>query len=609
MTLYGLPDFNQPIQGEGFQLFFPFEGGDAVLLPEELVLASDAAGNPDLALELVRRLGRFSIADTYGVLDLRVVPRDRGADGLGLLRETVPSATLRPAAFAGGFVRLQLLQPAGDAPVDLPEPAPLAADGLVTTRIVQKLTPALAALIKGALGGQALALTVVAELALRGVSPRLPLTIAFDPAALLATLLARAEEGRRIARADVLDLFRQDPTLLPIQLSGALPDGMGETFAQALADRVLARFGTFVAAPGERIEPTFALAAPGDVPDGSFSWDLSEPIQVVRPAVLWLDPLAAARSLVQEHGIEAVYREITVPAFPTGVLPVTVLANLPDQRPGVLEIGVTLNAPPDPPRRPQSAITTAVLTPPDDRATLALTLGAGAAPAYRYATYVVLAQGNGINRFESPEREHAGGWLSLSPSDFPVGFVAVEADRALLDLATLQGTVAWTSGMTQGSQSFALDRAVPALALAVPNDATDATIAIEAHARISGQALRLGPLPAKHLHLGVYSFAEYGPHTVSVTCAFDDASQLCAIELASEDRTETDGPPALLVFTPDRPARSWSWFARTPFAPGYRYRPRRDPDQAPAAWSEVQSPFEALTILSSQLAANAVVGA
>jgi hypothetical protein len=616
MTLHGLPDFDQPIQADGFELFYPFEGGDAVLLPDQLQVATSADGSPDFALEMVRRLGRFAATDAYGRLDLRVAPRDRLADALTVVRDVHPGATVRQAMFAGGFIRLELLQLPGEAPVELPSPARLAPNGLVTQRMVLNVMPPLAALIKGALQGELLALTVVAELALLGVSPRLPLTTAFNPAVLLAPLLVLAGAQRRIMRSAVVDFFRQDPAALPLQLSSALPGDATERFAQAMADRVLARFGTFVAAPGEQVCPTFALPAPEQIPDGSFVWDLAEPSQALRPVVLRLDPLTTARDLVHERGLAAVYREITVPAFPTGVLPVTVLANLPDQRPGVLEIGVTLNAPPRPPQRPQAAIATATLAPPDDCATLALTLGVGAAPEYRYTTYAVLMQDDGVNRLETSEREHSGGWLSLGPDDFPVGFATVAADRVLLDQATLHGTLVWGAEGAQSSRSFALDRDAPALALALPQDAANATITVEARARQGERTLRLGPLPAGHLQLGLYSFAEYGPHTVAVTCAFDDASEICVIELLPEDSSDSDGPIALLVFTPDRPTKPWTWFARTPFAPGYRYRPRpalnlskgREPGAEVASWSDVRSPFEPLNIRATEITENTELG-
>jgi hypothetical protein len=273
----------------------------------------------------------------------------------------------------------------------------------------------------------------------------------------------------------------------------------------------------------------------------------------------------------------------------------------------VLEIGVTLVAPADPPRRPQAAVASAALMPPDDRATLALTLGAGAAPEYRYTTYAALQQDGGVTRLEGPEREHAGAWLSLTPDDFPVDFVSVSADRALLSLAAVSGTLAW-GGPEPGARSFALDLASPALALALPRGAPDAALTIAAQERAGGRTLRLGPLPAKSLRVGTYSFAEYGPHAVEVTCAFDDASQICAIELLPEDRSDTDEALAVLVFTPARPSRTWTWFARSPFAPGYRYRPRRDPGQPPAPWSAVQSPFEPLAIRATAITEGAAIG-
>src|SRR5712691_1000803 len=72
MILQGLPDFQQPVQGDGLQIFYPFEGrGNFVLIPDRLAIAERKDGRPDFMLELVR--GK----DLYGVLDFRLRPRYR----------------------------------------------------------------------------------------------------------------------------------------------------------------------------------------------------------------------------------------------------------------------------------------------------------------------------------------------------------------------------------------------------------------------------------------------------------------------------------------------------------------------------------------------------
>jgi hypothetical protein len=111
----------------------------------------------------------------------------------------------------------------------------------------------------------------------------------------------------------------------------------------------------------------------------------------------------------------------------------------------------------------------------------------------------------------------------------------------------------------------------------------------------------LPAVPARAVRLCLASFPEFGAHTVSISAALDPGTSLLAIDLLPEAQPETPANLTTLAFTPARPTREWSWFAPSPFAPGYRWRRHVD-GRAPLPWSDVQSPFSPLRVSELQMA-------
>jgi hypothetical protein len=216
--------------------------------------------------------------------------------------------------------------------------------------------------------------------------------------------------------------------------------------------------------------------------------------------------------------------------------------------------------------------------------------------AYTFSTFVVLREGTGIERLEGRETPHQGNRLDLRPDDFPVSFVSIGASRGLLELAAVHGICRRRKGEAAVEQPFELAVDQPTIALAFPRGTEGPTLDIEARSRDGARALQLGPVPARNLQLGLHSFPEYGSHRVEITCVFDNDIQLFAIDLLPEDRPETSEEMTVLHFTPAQLKREWTWWAQSPFRAGYRYRTHRSPDESPAAWSEMRSPFESLEI-------------
>ncbi len=596
MILQGLPDFQQPVQGDGLQIFYPFEGrGNFVLIPDRLAIAERKDGRPDFMLELVR--GK----DLYGVLDFRLRPRYRIDEALALLRLTHPDAMLDGAIFSSGFLRFQQVGDADAIPPDLVKPIPLAWNGLGVGRFVFKVSRDTALMLKGALQDATLTLGAVAEVEMLGVSPRLPARVRFDPARLLGALAALCDKEGGAAQAEIVDFFRRDWQTLPIAVLGDMAGLRRDDFAEAMTDRIRARFGTFVPSPHETVTPYFALAAPEAVGSGQFEWDLAAPVTALRTLVLVLHPLEAAREMVKAQGLESVFREITAPPLPTGTFPVTVRANLHPERPNIVSLGVKLRVPPHPPQRFQAVTASAELQPPEDTASVTLRLSPVEKPEYTYSTFAVLQSAQGIEQLEGKAIPHAGEQLNLSLEDFPIDFIPIEAAPALLEIASMHGICRWMAANSQVEQAFDLDPGRPAVALALPKGTAGATLEIEARARDVAKTLKLGPLPATSLRLDLFSFPEYGPHHIEIECVFGDGQGLFALELLPEGRPEVREEITILGFTREQPKRAWSWLADSPFRAGYRYRPRRSPGETPAAWSEVRSPFAPLTI-------NAVTG-
>ena len=588
MSLQGLPDLAQPLLTDSGLVFYPYEGvGPFLVVPSGLTVGDRADGQPDFGLALVRGQSPLMPPKPYGMLDFALQPEVPLAAALMSVRQHHPQALVQSVTFSSGWLRLYPAVKEAVLAADLTMPIGLAWNGLNTGRYHLRLTDTTAVLLKGALMNQVLQLIARAELELVGVAPRLPLTVQFDPAVLLDQLATLGNGQRQVADAAIIEYFRQDPAALPLTLSDVMPSR--EDFAVTMTDWVRAHYGQLVPAATADSSPSIALATA--VP-GRQSWDLSQPQVTARTVVLTLNPLASARQLVQTQGLNAVLHETVVPPLPTGTVTMTVQANLPAPLLGVLALGVTLTAPPVLPYRPQAKVVTADFTTSLEAVKLRLQLSPIEPPQYTVATYVILADAQGAEQLWSAEMPGHGDHLLLQPDQFPVNFIAVGADRALLQQATLEGRCDWQVGDTARTQPFTLTRAQPSITLALPKTALHPTLEFTARALDGTQTRTIAPFPARNYQVGLYSFPEFGPQQVSITCEFADQRSFYAIDLQPEAAPDI----SLLLFTPAAPEKVWQWLVPSPFQSGYRYRPHRDSSLTPAEWSPYQSSGTALTL-------------
>ncbi|RIE03592.1 hypothetical protein [Cohnella faecalis] len=88
-------DFQQPIRGNGYPIYYPFEGRGAHLLtPDKLSPAVRPGGLPDVQLQFYRGSNPMLPPQPYGLLDIRLEARYPFEEALVKLRELHPEPGL-----------------------------------------------------------------------------------------------------------------------------------------------------------------------------------------------------------------------------------------------------------------------------------------------------------------------------------------------------------------------------------------------------------------------------------------------------------------------------------------------------------------------------------
>jgi hypothetical protein len=601
--MLGMLDFQNPIVQDDVIVYWPSAAGRPLTVPASgIEVAKRGDDSLDFHLELLRPAIPGLPPDPYGVLDMRLSATYSLDKAIAAARNVRLDAIVECAPFTGGFLRLVATGELPDAPKEIFEPVTLAWNGLTTGRVIRRLPMSAATFIEGALSGPVLPIEAIAEMEVAGISPRLSLKVRFDPARLVGALRMLADTAGCITRDDLTQFFRGDPATLPLEVTRTMDTLERASFAEAMADRVRSRFASFI--PGRVVNQRvyMQLVSADQIQPGLFEWDLSQAEAAKRAFALRLDPLAAARAIVQNKGTAALVDHVTIPPIPKGSLTVSVSTNLPASRAGALATGVTLSAPPNAPNRPQAINKSVELVPPKDLASAVLQFSPIEPQKYTYTTFVVVQTDKGVERLDGTPTAYSGDTLLLVPDDFAIRVIAIEVSTELLQLADLNCTVAFPPGSPQADLKFQLTSDNPAAAITVARGQDDGTLSVEAVSHQNGKALRLEGLPISATRLELSSFREYGPHKITITCVFATGEQLTAIEILPEGKDEQMGNINVLHFTPAQPSREWTWFADSPFLSGYRYRVRRQSDAPSAPWSEVESAFSCLEVHSAAVA-------
>ena len=591
--LNGLPDFQTPSLTPATSTFPAFQSGSYSVLPQQLALSVNDDGSPKFQLDIVKRIGDFSSAGQYAVLDFSLSGDFSLDKALAQVRSHDPSATVKPIAIDGGFARLY--RTAGEvAPgSDVLAPVSLGLSGSDYARWTTRLSADAGELIKGAIAGGSILLGARVEFDVVGVAPRVDASVEFEPARLTAALLA-GRQGRMLSTSDVVAAFTGAPENFPLKIEGGAPSG---DFGGAVASRIFASFATLAPAPGIGDPPCVVFNDESQLPAGTIQWDLSQAALGRGQWVLTLDVLTTLRALAAQNGIESLVRYVSVPALQVGFCNVDVEANLPQNRLGVPAIGATVSLPANPPLRPSSISQTVTFAEPVDTGSVQFRISPAERLTYTVSGFAVVAAGQIVREYQMPPQPRTDAWVQLGADDFPVTFAHVTAAERLLALATLSVVLTYVLDGQPCQLQFVLKEQVAGVAMAVPRAASAASMTISASARDGSAALVLPPTAPGRIELDVTNFREFGPHRISIAAALTGGDPLLSLDFLAQQQDPSEGAvPDGIFLTAEQPNATWGFVASSPFQAGYRYR-RSALAHAPAGpWSPVLSPFAPLVL-------------
>lgn len=591
MSLIGYPDLDRPVTASSGQLFYGFGGGPLHLAPFRCGVLTTASGEASFRLDLTRAL---SDRDSNAMLACMIGAEYATDEALARVRAIDPAASLASCVLTDWWFRMTPT-PTLSGHADLLAPLQLSSNGLGTARMMMPLS------IEGGLILEAMLrehgpFEAVAEAQLAGVAPRVPVVVRFNSSALLGELLKLADSAGALPRRLVADFFRRQPASLPLGISGTIGAENAQRFADAMTDRIVARFGRHIPAREIADAPVVQLA-PAQA-NSAITWSLSQPFLAQRRIVLPVDLLSAAQAQIDRLGPDSVIHRRNLAALPPlGQVRVRVLCNLPAARAGVDALGVTLTFPPYPPYRPQAVTATALFDTADDIAEVNVRLSPGEPLRYRYAPFAVLSDQLGTHQFDASAVDGDEPLLHLSPEHFPVEFALVEATPALARLAVIAGTCSYDHDGQRHQQPFTLDSGRPSTAIAVPRGHASLRIDATAIDRTGTGELHAGPFESTRVRLDVTAFPSYGPQQAGIRCVFDDSAALRAVSLLPMGSADLPENITTMSFSPAEPVRTWLWFAPSPFASGFRYRAF---GLDGTAWLEAPANRE-LVLYSSQL--------
>ncbi|QQP95530.1 hypothetical protein [Lysobacter enzymogenes] len=595
MSLSARPDWRSPLPIAQRRAYAAYDQPGRFLLPPQALAAHAADGESPLRLDIVQQnrgdaLARYSILSLAFAADFGLDAARQAAFELG------QRVQLAPLPVEGGWLRLNAVQ-ALDLPPALGELLSLDAASLGALNLAVRLDSAGTDLFVAALQRGLLAVGASAWLRVRGVAERVPLTLSFDPAAVLAAVRALAGGGNAIDAALLRQRLIDAPHLLGLGLPERSGDIPKETLADAVLDRIAARFAAPAPSPADAPVGVRLVFDPAAMAAGRVQWNLADALLAPRLLVLEADPLGPLRTLAAGELHDRVVRRFDARALASGWRSLTVRANLPDRRVGVATAQVELQVPAKPPARMFTLKASALLATSDKPVSLDLRLSPSEPLAYQWQANAVLQNEGRVETVKGPLRSGDREHLLVGADDFGLRWLPVEAEPAFLQQADIEVEC---YGLRKGkpwSARATLDAARPDLAFAVPFDVDDAAIRAVARARGDGAQRTMAPLPADSLRLDAFSFDGSGSRELALDCEFDDDARQCAIEIAPEDGIDDPQRRKRMSFTRARPQQSWGWLALSPFRSGYRWR-----WNAQAPWSPVLQPDAPLRLRSSQAA-------
>jgi hypothetical protein len=602
----GLPDLAAQVNAGTGIVCEPYTTGSIYTVwPNSLTLGTRADGVPDIGLE-IHRPSTPGGSDGFAVIAIGLVAEFAFADALRVARQLSPAATVVPATWSAGLVRLDILGGLDGVPTRV---QPFLPSGPGGGRIVlslpfdsaEKLAGALIAVMAGSpssvqLGGQAV-------IGVTGVSPRVPVVARFDPAQLLSELWTLGVGGV-VRRRDVENLMMTgaatapgqgttaDAPSPPITLDRLVGADLAAAYAATMTDRIQAQFATLAEGTDQLASGAWwQLADLASVGHGETIWDLSAPVLVDRPLLVNIDATAVASRLLGQDPTTVVHRTVA-PSLDFGVVELQVAGRLPRPWIGALSIGVTIELPPDPPFRFQGVSKSVDLDPGSDTVDVAMDFGDGDRTVTS-TTYAVIEDQQGAHRIEGPARSQQGTWIDVHGADLPVDLAFLSATPSMLALGQV---IIDVNRPPWNPVSISLTAAQPAMAIVAPRGGDPApqyTVRLRSVDGTLSLDVASGDLAARQFDAS--SVAEFGHHQVAVTATFADATGAVAVDLVPETSIGDASAITTLRLTASNASSSWTYFAPSPFHAGYCWRLNTG-STPPGPWSLPMPAGSPLTI-------------
>jgi hypothetical protein len=474
---------------------------------------------------------------------------------------------VEPLPPVGGFLRFQAAG-ALELPAELLEPRPLVWAGAGALSFAARLGAAATAFLKDGLSGGFAAVTATAELEAPGVAVRTAGRVRFNPAA-LAPALADASEAGAWRQRTIAEVMLRQAGEGGYSLEGVATDAARVAAAEAMAERLIARYGCLTSADDPAAGPAWVLDTAAML-DGEIVWDLEDAAEAPKGFVVASDPLETARRAAVE-GFSLTH-DAPVVSFDTGMHVLSISANLPPKRMGVLMLSTEVRVSPFPPDRPQTVTASAGFRDGETVKSVPIRLSPAEPLAFDYQTVAFVTHAGGAQRLVGPVLRHTGAHLTISPDSFPVRFVRVEASPGVCEAMRLDVVCRGRRGDQPWAATALLDDRTLAVALAVPRDVADGEMQVTATALEGGRTLSLASGPVADCWIDLSSFPNTGPACLDVECTFDDEAGVAAIECVPEDRVEEAGAISLVRLTPSTPRREWRWLVSHPLRDGFLWR-------------------------------------
>lgn len=600
MSLRDLPDWSNPLSGAGQGLFFVHADPRRVAaLPVTLELARDGDNRPAFSLEVFGYTRTDGTLHRFGLLSLRFVPDFDLAERQAAAFARHPGVKLVPALPRAGFLRFDGAQGLA-LPDQLTAARPLQWTGTGALTFAARLDAAATSFVSDALVGGIALVDAVAQLEVPGIADRVAVSARFDPEALGTELVRQWPDGLW-TRAMLIERLAGLADDGPLALEGVTDEAGHLAAVKALADRWIGRFARMEAVdmpgPGPAYRVDWEAVAPGSV-----HWDLREPVIVPRGMTVRSNPLATAQDAIRQGS--ALVRHRPLAPFETGLHLLTLYPNLPPRRAGVLVLGAQIRVPANPPARPQSVMASVRFDAEQPVTEAHLHLAPDEPLAYEIQTFAFVVENGKARRLTGDWQRHEDAHLTISPDAFPVDFVRLEAEPAVLRLGAVRAHCTGRNGDAPWSSAIRLSREFPAIAVAVPAGLQDGKLEIAMESDAADDVVVLPDQPLEDTWLDLGRFPGTGPRVLEIECRFDDDAESVLIDCVPEDRVEEGAAVVTIHLTRERPQREWRWLSRSPFAAGYRCRWTPDDGVLDAPWSEVRDPETPLVFTSGSRAQN-----